>query len=199
MLDHILAKNFAGVAFRLHTKDAVADLGATQIFIMEGTPVINKRATTRPLKVTLSDGRQVMSTHMWDIIIKGLTFMLTGHIIPDLSIASLFGIRVLTKAGCEVTFDKHTCKVWYNGNDILTGQKDPATNLWTLSLETLGMSSQHVPNILPLAAPVIAKAHAHLAIQISFFTHRVQTKANSICFAHQLLCSLQISTLLKAI
>jgi hypothetical protein len=61
------------------------------------------------------------------------------------------------------------------------------------------MSSQRVPNVLPLVAPVIANAHAHLAIQIAFFTHTVQTKANSIQFAHQSLCSPQILTLLKAI
>jgi hypothetical protein len=61
------------------------------------------------------------------------------------------------------------------------------------------MSSQHVPNVLPSAASVIADAHAHLAVQIAFFTHTVQTKANSIQFAHQSLCSPQISTLLKAI
>jgi hypothetical protein len=35
--------------------------------------------------------------------------------------------------------------------------------------------------------------------QIVFFMHTVRNKANSICFAHQSLCSPQISTLLKAI
>ncbi len=44
-----------------------------------------------PLNVSLVDGCQVMSTHMCDIHIMGLPFVLTGHIIPDLSIASLFG------------------------------------------------------------------------------------------------------------
>jgi hypothetical protein len=34
---------------------------------------------------------------------------------------------------------------------------------------------------------------------VSFFTHTIRTKANSIKFAHQSLCSPQISTLLKAI
>jgi hypothetical protein len=43
---------------------------------------------------------------MCDIKIDGLPFVLTGHIIPDFSIVSLFGIGVLTEAGCEVTFDK---------------------------------------------------------------------------------------------
>ncbi len=174
-------------------------LRGTQIFLIEGTPVVNKRATTRPLKVSLADGRQVMSTHMCNIHIYGLPFVLTGHIIPDLSIASLFGIQVLMDAGCEVTFMKNECIVKYNGATILRGKKDTTTDLWTLPLGTPGMTSQHITNVLPLAAPVFANAHAHSATQIAFFTHTVQTKANSIQFAHQSLCSPRISTLLKAI
>jgi hypothetical protein len=78
---------------------------------MDGTPVVNKQPMTQPLKVSLANGRQVMSTHMCDIHIKGLPCVLTGHIIPDLSINSLFGIRVLTEAGCEVTFTCDKCIV----------------------------------------------------------------------------------------
>jgi hypothetical protein len=37
------------------TRDAIANSGATQIFVMEGTPVKNKRGTTCPHKVTLAD------------------------------------------------------------------------------------------------------------------------------------------------
>jgi hypothetical protein len=60
-----------------------------------------------------------MSTHMCDILIKGLPFVLTGHVIPDLSIASFFGIRVLTKAGCNVTFSCNKCIDQYKNNIIL--------------------------------------------------------------------------------
>jgi hypothetical protein len=42
-------------AMEAPTVDAIANSGATQIFIMEGTPVKNKRQTTCPLKVTLAD------------------------------------------------------------------------------------------------------------------------------------------------
>ena len=89
----------------------LADSGATQIFVMDGTPVVNKPPTTHPLKVALADGRIVLSSHMCDIKIDGLPTILTRHIIPNLSIASLFGIRVLTEAGCTVTFDKNNCIV----------------------------------------------------------------------------------------
>jgi hypothetical protein len=175
---------------------AIADSGASQIFVMEGANVINKRRTTRPLKV---NGWQVMSTHMWDIHINGLLFVLTGHIIPDLSIATLFGIRVLTEAGCNVTFDKHKCTVQYNGKIILSGDKDPSTDLWTLPLESIDMTTHLVNDAIPLVAPVHANAHAHLPTPIACFTHTVRTKANSIHYAHQSLCSPRISTLLKAI
>ncbi len=166
---------------------------------MDGTPMVNKQPTTRPLKVSLANGRQVMSTHMCDIHIKGLQFVLTGHIILDLSIDSLFGIKVLTKDGCEVTFTCDKCIVCYKNDIILQGGKDPATDLWTLPLGSPGMTFQHAKRVLPLAAPVVANAHAHSDTQIAFFTHIVRNKANSIRFANQSLCSPPISTLPKAI
>ena len=198
-LEHLLRQEVAGGIFQLPTKHAIADSGTTQIFVMEGTPVRNKRPTTWPLKVALADGRIVTSTHMCDITIDGLPVMLTGHIIPDLSIALLFGIRVLTEAGCNVTFTRKECIVQYNGKIILRGAKDPTTDLWTLPLGSQDMTSQFNISKLPLAAPVIANAHAHLALQIAFFAHTVRTKANSIRLSHQSLCSLPISSLLKAV
>jgi hypothetical protein len=198
-IEHIIKNEIAGGAFRLTMDNAIADSGATQIFIMDDTPVVNKHPTMCPLKVLLADGRQVMSTHMCDIRIIGLPVVLTGHIILDLSIASLFGIRVLTEAGCKVTFTHDECVVRYNNKISLRGEKDPSTDLWTLPLGSQGMTSQHTNCVLLLAAPVIANAHAHPAVQIAFFVHTVCTKANSIRFAHQSLCSPQISTLLKVI
>ncbi len=133
-LNHLVkTKNTGFAGLRLDTYNAIADSGATQIFVMDGTPVINKRPpthmdgtpvvnkrpTTHPLKVALADGRIIFSTHICDIKIDGLPTVLTGHIIPDLSIASLFGIRVLMEAGCAVTFDKTKCIVRYNGTIIL--------------------------------------------------------------------------------
>jgi hypothetical protein len=125
---------FANAAMPASPQVAIADSGATQIFIMEGTPVNNKRPTDCPLKVALADGRRVMSTHICDVDIPGLPVVLTGHIIPELSIASLFGIRVLTDVGCIVTFDIDKCVVTFNGNEVLHGYKDATTDLWTLPL-----------------------------------------------------------------
>jgi hypothetical protein len=120
---------FAGAIFKLKPSNAIADSGATQIFVMDGTPVVNKHCTIFPLKVSLADGRKVMSTHMCDVKISGLPVTLMGHIIPELTVPSLFGIRVLTAAGCECWFDNLNCTVWYNNRIILQGGKDHATNL----------------------------------------------------------------------
>ena len=198
--------DFANAAMPTSAKTAIADSGATQIFIMEGTPGTNKRLTDRPLKVALADGRTVMSTHIYDVNIPGLPIVLTGHIIPDLSIASLFGIRVLTDVGCTVTFDIDKCVVNFNGNEILRGYKDEKTDLWNLPLG----GDQHTPAqhdfVMPVVAcPKIATAHtwsppaAGEPTHVASFAHTVRTKANSIKFAHQSFCSPRHSTFLKAI
>ncbi len=197
--DHDVPTNIAGGVVTLPPGMSIADSGATQIFVMDGTPVVNRRPTTRPLRVALADGRIVTSTHMCDVTIDGLPTTLTGHIVPDLSVASLFGIRVLTSAGCEVTFTANECIVRYNQRIILRGEKDPATDLWTLPLGPAGMTSQNTVMRSPSVALSVTDAHAHVPLQIAFFAHTVRTKANSIRFAHQSLCSPTIPTLLKAI
>jgi hypothetical protein len=167
---------------------------------MDGAPVINKRRKTCPLKVSLASGREVTSTHMCDVKISGLPATLTGHIIPELSVASLFGICVLTAAGCKVRFDNLKCTVWYNNRIILQGGKDQATDLWTLPIGNMGMTYRHDTIVIPPVAPVLANTHAHYATtQIAFFMHTIRNKANSIRFSHQLLCSPRILTLIKAI
>ena len=141
-----------------------------------------------------------MSTHMCDIKIDGLPTVLTGHIIPGLSIASLFSIRILMEAGCAVTFDKTNCIVRYNGAIILRGAKDPATDLWTLPLGSPKSTTSHqVTDMIPPAAPEFADACVNIVTETACFTHTVRTNANSIRFAHQSFCSPKKLTLLKAL
>jgi hypothetical protein len=121
-------------AMTIATSEAIADTGATSIFIMEGADVKNKRPAIKPLTINLPDGRQIKLMHICDIDIPGLPTTLTGHIVPNLAIASLFGIRVLCKAGCKVVFDDNKCDVFYQGKLILRGYKDPSTDLWTLPI-----------------------------------------------------------------
>ena len=103
----------------IDTSKAFVDTGATAIFVMEDVPVNNKRQAIKPLTINLPNGTRVKSTHECDITIPGLPQVLTGHIVPQLTTASLIGIRVLCEAGCKVTFDKEYCDMIYNGKIIV--------------------------------------------------------------------------------
>jgi hypothetical protein len=74
------------------TTHAIADTGAMSIFIMEGVNVVNKQKASKPLTINLSDGCRVRSIHVCGIAVSGLPADLTGHIVPDLAIASLVSI-----------------------------------------------------------------------------------------------------------
>jgi hypothetical protein len=121
-------------AITIATNQAITNTGATSIFIMVGVDIDNKCLVVKPLTINLPDGKQIQSTHMCDIQIPGLPTVLTGHIVPSLSIASLIGIRLLCKAGCKAIFDNKKCGMMFNGVVILRGFKDPSTDLWTLGL-----------------------------------------------------------------
>jgi hypothetical protein len=133
--------HYALNALTIATLHAIAETGATSIFIMDSINVVNKRTTLKPLTINLPDGRKVKSTHVCDIAIQGLPMVLTGHIMPDLALALHIGIRPLCKAGCRVILDNHKCEVEYNGNVILRGFKDSSTNLWMLPIRPDGMQS----------------------------------------------------------
>jgi hypothetical protein len=92
-----------------------------------------------------------------------------------------------------------------------TEEQDPFVNLREEFLETTSKAS--ISNESVLAVPVCASAQACAdggkatkslkktppSNQLGLFPHTIQTKANSIKFAHQSLCSPRSSTLLKAI
>ena len=94
----------------------------------------NIQPAVTPLIVNLLDGTVVRSTHICDYEIPGLPTRLEAHIVPDLTVVLLIGIRVLCKAGCVVTFTDKVCYVMYGGNVILRGYKDPSTDLWILPI-----------------------------------------------------------------
>ena len=59
---------------------AVADTGATSEMIMKKTPNMkNVRLATNPLTINSPDGKMVKSTHICDLEIPGLPYVLEGH------------------------------------------------------------------------------------------------------------------------
>jgi len=121
-------------AIAIAASQAIADTGATSVFIMKGTSIKNLHQTDISTMNSLPDGSKVSSTHICDINIPGLPRVLTGHIVPGITMASLTGIRIICKAGCKVVFDNMKCEVFYENNFILRGYKDPTIDLWSLPI-----------------------------------------------------------------
>jgi hypothetical protein len=144
-------------AITIATNHAIADTGAISIFIMDRVNVDNKHIATKPLTINLPDGTKVMSTHVCNIHTPSLPTVLTGHIVPSLITTSLIGICPLCKAGCKVFFDNKKCEVMYNRNIILTGYKDPSTDLWTHPIHTKVRTAPG-PTVRPQPAPCIGCA-----------------------------------------
>jgi hypothetical protein len=176
---------------------AVADTGATSFFLTKGAPSSNKRIATNPISLTLPDRRKFMSTHVCNVNIPGLPTVLTRHILPDMTTASLFGICILCKAGCTVVFDNDKCQVIFNKKVIVTGYKDSISDLWTLpilpnnQLQTTHDAKHHqLPGLCMDRQP---------ALHAMNFSYHCTTKENNVKFMHQSLCNPPKSLLLAAI
>jgi hypothetical protein len=148
---------------------------------MDGAAVDNKCIVVSPLTINLPDGKKVQSTHVCDINILGLPTILTGHIIPSLTIASLIGIRPLCKAGCKVIFDNKKCNEIFNEKVILTGNKDLSTDLWTLHIPHGMVGTTPGECLLPQPGPCedcaphlpAVTADNHPGINLATFMHSV--------------------------
>jgi hypothetical protein len=57
----------ANATLVLHAREAIPNSGATQISIMEGTPCAQQAMHKKLAHSSLADGRQVASTHMYEI------------------------------------------------------------------------------------------------------------------------------------
>ncbi len=94
-----------------------------------------------------------------------------------------------------MVFTKARCEVIYNEKVILRGSKDPSTDLWTLPINATKDDSKEIvgkPNGNP---GVIDNSER---VDLATFTHSIQTRVNSVRFAHQSLGNPKISALLKA-
>jgi hypothetical protein len=164
----------------------------------------NVRPATNPLNINLPVGTMVKSTHVCDLEIPGLPYVLEGHIVPDLTVALLIGIQILCRMGCIVVFTDTACYVRYQGKVILTGYKDPSTDLWVLpitpdAIKSHKKQSQTGPGMARAPQSPVTLPTPPQRVDRAMFTHSVQRRANAIKFAHQAMCNPKILSLLKAL
>jgi len=168
---------------------------------MAGAPANNIRIAHNPIKISLPDSKRITSTHTCDIVIPGLPQTLVGHIMPEMKMASLLGI--LCKAGCEVIFDNEKCRVTFNGKTIMTGSKDPTSDLWMLPIMSQAEQWTTPASKTTPSRPGPCEGRAPLspvtATDIATFSYHRTTKANAVMFMHQSLGNPPKSSLIMAI
>ena len=81
------------------------------------------------------DGHIIKSTHIGNAPIPELPLEeIQSHILPGLKKYLLLSIRQLCDHGCNVKFTKTKCNIYYKNSIILSGPRDPTTELWIIDL-----------------------------------------------------------------
>ena len=116
-------------------KHAISDSGATGHFLVENAPATNICPASKPITITLPNGKTIKSTHTCNLDIPWMPNEMTqAHIIPGLAHSSLISTKVFCDAGCKVAFDEFECRVNFNNKLMLAGSRDPQTTLWRLPI-----------------------------------------------------------------
>ncbi len=110
------------------------DSGATDIYLKESAPLQTINYNHNPIRVTIPNGKSMVSSASTTIPISRLPKeALSGYIIPGLN-KSLISVTKLCAAGCNVLFSDDECIVTFNGNEVLRGRKHDKNGLWYVPL-----------------------------------------------------------------
>jgi hypothetical protein len=96
---------------------------------MKGTLVKKLHWADNPITISLTNGSKVPVMHIGDIYIPSLPTILTGHIVPGITMTPSLGQGSCAKWDVKLfdnaIFDNAKCEVFYKNNVILRGNKDP--------------------------------------------------------------------------
>ena len=184
--------------------ETCADTGATGHFFTTALPISNLRPTTHPIAIRNPNGSLMHSTHEAELDLPQLPLLARRvHIVPELQSRSLLSIAQLCDADCKATFTRSDVHIHHNGTCILSGQRDPATQLWHVNVPTRPSPVSLPPGIppacnecnktigLPKVADMVAFAHASLfsptlstlakALQSNFLTNFPGLTIDTLC------------------
>ena len=107
--------------------------------------------------------------------------MTEAHIVPQLAHSSLISTRTFCDAGCQVTFDENECRIYYNKELDLVGDRDPKLNLWRLPINSIAKPTSN-PTLQPLDLHVgPTQPITHSAFNVYTILHR----QNQLKYMHQ--------------
>ena len=98
------------------------------------TNVSKHLSTSDSIKVSLPDGRSILSSHIGFLKIDQLSLNARKvFLFPDIK-GSLLSFGPLCDDNCKVILDKDSAKVLKHGRVILTGNRSATTGLWYMNL-----------------------------------------------------------------
>ena len=93
-------------------------------------------------------------------------------------------------------FEKNQCRVYYKDKIVLTGGRDPVTELWKLPINPTAIHNAHTAlSHLDLAIPVDTLKVGMQSIHQASNAHKIPYKKNQPKYTHQSLFSPSIATL----
>ena len=127
-------KPYSYAAAVLKQNMAIADSGTTGHFLQINSDCIEKRKVTSGLEVKLPDGATIKSTHTAILDIPQLPMRARrAHLFPDIKHA-LLSISMLCDEGYMAIFDKIRVYIIKDGIVLLSGIRDPRTNLYMVNI-----------------------------------------------------------------
>ena len=125
-------------------KQAIADAGATRNFILPGSLLNNIQRATRPLVISLPDGKTLKYTYTGNLDLPWPPKASTrAHVVTGLSQTSSVSIKMLCDA-YKVSYNKEKCLILYNNTILWQGKQEPSTRFWILPLST-GTPPDNIP------------------------------------------------------
>ena len=130
-----LNSNFATGTPPYKTTCALADTGTSGHYVAMDVPLTDMEITSPGLEVTVSNKSSMTSTHSGFLNLhadlpreatKAYKFRNITH--------SLISIGQLCKYGCKAIFDADKLHIHYKGKLILTGIRNPSSNMWVLPI-----------------------------------------------------------------
>ena len=105
------------------------------------------------IAIKFPDGSIIYSTRTFNLDIPWLPNEMTeAHIVTGLQQSSLISTRELCEAGRNIVFDEWACRVYYQGELILSGGRDKQTQMWKLPINPVSKNNMikgldlHIPS-----------------------------------------------------
>jgi hypothetical protein len=134
--------SYSGTPLPAEPTTAIADTGCTGHFLQIDDHAQHRQPTNNGIIVQMPNHSRIQATHTCQINIPNLpTKACEAHLFPNLAHA-LLSIGLLCDHGCTAIFDKQHVKISYENAIILTGYRDPETNLWKVPFQPTPAQTQ---------------------------------------------------------